>query len=139
MWSLGYPEAALADADRAIKDAREIGQAVTLMIALSLAVWPAAFCGDYAAASSLVDEYLDVAYQKDAAYWKAMGTLVQGAVLALKGNAPVAVQTISFGLNASRSTGRYIFRGICHIWRRPTQTSAGSTTLGAVSMKPSVR
>ena len=39
LWCLGYPEAALADADRALKDAREIGQAATLMIALACAVW----------------------------------------------------------------------------------------------------
>src|SRR5208282_3621225 len=35
LWLLGYPEAALADADHAVSDAREIGQAVTLMFALS--------------------------------------------------------------------------------------------------------
>jgi hypothetical protein len=33
---LGYPEAALADAEHALKDAREIGQAATLMYALSV-------------------------------------------------------------------------------------------------------
>ena len=32
---LGYPEAALADAEQALRDAREIGQAATLMFALS--------------------------------------------------------------------------------------------------------
>ena len=35
LWSLGYPEAARAAADQAISDAREIGQAATLMFALS--------------------------------------------------------------------------------------------------------
>ena len=35
LWMLGYPEAALADADHALKDAREIGQAATLMYALA--------------------------------------------------------------------------------------------------------
>ena len=35
LWMLGYPEAALADADQALNDAREIGQAATLMYALS--------------------------------------------------------------------------------------------------------
>ena len=35
LWCLGYPEAALADADQALKDAREIGQAASLMYALS--------------------------------------------------------------------------------------------------------
>ena len=34
LWMLGYPEAALADADHALRDAREIGQAATLMYAL---------------------------------------------------------------------------------------------------------
>ena len=34
LWFLGYPEAALADAEHALKDAREIGQAATLMYAL---------------------------------------------------------------------------------------------------------
>jgi hypothetical protein len=33
---LGYPEAGLSDADHALKDAREIGQAATLMYALFL-------------------------------------------------------------------------------------------------------
>ena len=35
LWMLGYPEAALADADGALKDAREIDQAATLMYALA--------------------------------------------------------------------------------------------------------
>ena len=34
LWLLGYPDAALADANHALKDAREIGQAATLMHAL---------------------------------------------------------------------------------------------------------
>src|SRR5436190_14726760 len=40
LWFLGYPEAALADVDHAVKDAREIGQAATLMIVLFLAPLP---------------------------------------------------------------------------------------------------
>ena len=34
LWMLGYPEAALADTESMLKDAREIGQAATLMYAL---------------------------------------------------------------------------------------------------------
>ena len=36
LWLLGYPEAALADAEHALKHAREIGHAATLMYALWL-------------------------------------------------------------------------------------------------------
>ena len=35
LWFLGYPEAALADAEHALEDAREIGQAATLMFIFS--------------------------------------------------------------------------------------------------------
>jgi class 3 adenylate cyclase/predicted ATPase len=105
LWYLGYPEAALADVESAIKAARKIGQAASLMLALSVTAWPQIFCGNYATASSLVNEYVDVAHQKDAGWWKALGTMVQGEVLALTGNALLAVQTINSGLSALRLTG----------------------------------
>jgi hypothetical protein len=35
LWLLGYPDAALGDADCALKDAREIGHAATWMYALN--------------------------------------------------------------------------------------------------------
>jgi hypothetical protein len=41
LWLLGYPEAALADADHALKGEREIGQAATLMYALFFASFKA--------------------------------------------------------------------------------------------------
>ena len=44
IWLLGYPEAALTDAAQAVKDAREIGQAATLMYALGLASITYACC-----------------------------------------------------------------------------------------------
>lgn len=36
LWSLGHPEAALADADQALKEAREIGHAATLILRSSM-------------------------------------------------------------------------------------------------------
>jgi hypothetical protein len=45
LWLLGYPEAALADIDYALTDAREIGQVATLMYALGLAGLTPFFCG----------------------------------------------------------------------------------------------
>ena len=50
-WLLGYPEAALADAEHALKDAREIGQAATLMYALAITNLPAFSVGTTAAAT----------------------------------------------------------------------------------------
>ena len=50
LWMLGYPDAAHADADQALKDAREIGHAATLLIALYYAPATYLLCGDYQAA-----------------------------------------------------------------------------------------
>jgi hypothetical protein len=45
LWLLGYPGAALADADEALKGAHEIGQAGTLMVALFHAPFLLMHCG----------------------------------------------------------------------------------------------
>ena len=83
VWCLGYPEAALTDTHQAIEDARDIGQAATLMLALSCAVWPNTFCGEYAAASSLVDELAALADEKGAAWWKASALMFRGWLFSL--------------------------------------------------------
>ena len=77
---LGYPEAALADADQALKDAREIGQAATLMFALAHTSLTHIFCGNYAAANAQADELVALADEKGALFWKALGMMNQGCV-----------------------------------------------------------
>jgi predicted ATPase len=108
LWSLGYPETALTDADRALCDARKIGQAATLMAALGTTALTQLVCGNYKATGSLVDELLVLAREKDAAYFKAVGTLLQGDLLGLTGKGS-AIQTISSALAALRSTGATLF------------------------------
>ena len=61
---LGYPQAALADVDHALKDARDIGQAATLMLALFHASLTYTLCGDYTAADAQSDETVAVANEK---------------------------------------------------------------------------
>src|SRR5262249_5931960 len=82
-WHLGYPEDALTDAARALEDARKIGQAATLMVALGFTAQTYTLCGLYAAASSLLDELVALADEKGAAYWRAVGRLLQGGLFAL--------------------------------------------------------
>jgi hypothetical protein len=61
LWLLGYPETARADAAQALTDAREIGQAATLMYALSHAAILYALCGDRAAVAAQAQEVLALA------------------------------------------------------------------------------
>ena len=105
LWLSGHPEAGLADADQAIKDAREIGQAATLMFTLTITTVTHIFCGNYATALTSADELFAMATEKDAALWRAWGTIHRGRALALSGNAAEAVHIISAGMSASRSTG----------------------------------
>ena len=105
LWSLGYPEAALADADHAGIDAREISHAATLMYVLSVVPATHILAGNYAAAYSQSDEVLALANEKDALFWKAYGMMHQGCVLAVTDKASDAVQMMTAGITAYRSTG----------------------------------
>jgi len=105
LWLLGYPEAALRDADDALKNAREIGQAATLMHALSLASWTLGWRRNYAAANALADELIALADEKGALFWKSVGMKNQGYLLALTGTGSNVVQMINSGITAARSTG----------------------------------
>ena len=61
LWLLGYPDAALADAERALKAAREIGHAATLLYVLSIIPTTYTCRGDYATAKALVGEGVGLA------------------------------------------------------------------------------
>jgi predicted ATPase len=105
LWMLGYPKAALSDADRAINEGRATRQAVSLMGALFYAAFTSAWCGEYATARTLIDELLLLAKEKDMPFLTALGTMQLGAVLALTGDTAPAVTNLSAGIAQHRSMG----------------------------------
>ena len=105
LWMLGYPEAALADAEAALSDAREIGQAATLMFALNYTSLPHIFRGDYAKAKAVVDELVVLADEKGTLIWKASGLSLQGILLALSGKPAEAIPMIISGRSVSEFNG----------------------------------
>jgi predicted ATPase len=109
LWFLGYPWAALADADLAIKDARAIGQAAALMYALGHATITYFQCGHYAKASAAADELGVLADEKGSLHWKPHGTMNQGWLSAVTGKPSDAVRMITSGITAYRSTGAAIW------------------------------
>jgi predicted ATPase len=102
---LGFRHAALADAEHALEAAREIGQAASLMYALLVASITHVICGNYAAANALVDELIALTDQTASLFWGAWAVMQRGCILALTGKASDAVQTITSGVTAWRSTG----------------------------------
>jgi predicted ATPase len=109
LWVLGYPEAALADAEQALKDAREIGHAASLMFALFYASLTYIYCGKYTAADAVVDELVTLADEKGTLFWKAGGMLRRGCLSVMTGKALDAVQMITSGVAAWRSTGATVW------------------------------
>jgi class 3 adenylate cyclase/predicted ATPase len=103
-WLLGYPQAALADSEQALKVAREIGHSATLMYVLNFSAWTHIHCGNYPAANALVDEFSVLKDQTGSLFWAAWGMMQRGCLLALTGKASDAVQTITAGVTAMRST-----------------------------------
>jgi predicted ATPase/class 3 adenylate cyclase len=113
LWLLGFPEGAARDAEQALKEAREIGQAATLMYALAHTSFTHMCCGRYAAASAEANELVPLADERGSLFWGSLGMLVQGCVLALTGKVSDAVHVITSGIIGRRSTGATALEPIC--------------------------
>src|SRR6516162_8983982 len=108
-WMLGYPEAALADVDHVLEDARDSGHAVPLMYAQFHTSLTNVLCAKYAAANAQSSEVVRLADEKGSALWKALGTMQTGCVLAQSGKASEAIQMITSGITMYRSTGSRLY------------------------------
>jgi class 3 adenylate cyclase/predicted ATPase len=104
-WMLGYPEAALSDAARAMSYSRESGHAVTLINTLCLSGRTNVYCGQFATARAELAEGIALSGEKSAIFWKAQATAGLGVLSALVGDAADAVNMIGAGLAMWRSTG----------------------------------
>ena len=108
LWLLGYPEAALRDADCALMEARQIEHAATLMFTLNFPILINTYCGNYHAANERLEELVVLAEEKGAPFRKAEGVLRRGYILTLTGAAN-AVEIVTAGIDLWRSAGSTIF------------------------------
>ncbi len=109
LWPLGYPEAALRDADDALRNGREIGQAATVMFALFHTSILYTLCGNRAVAAAQAREQVALAEEKGSLFRKALGMVSQGCVLALTGRASDATEILISGMAAMRTAGATLF------------------------------
>jgi predicted ATPase len=105
LWSLGYPQAALADVDRAVEVARDTGQAASLMYALVICSWPCAWTGNDGAAEGSLREAIALAEETGGSYWKVLGAAYLGCVLTLRDSAAKAIEAITSVLADYRASG----------------------------------
>jgi predicted ATPase len=109
LWLLGYPAAAIADVERAIADARDVGQTATLTYALSLTGLTRVWCGDFKAAIAQSDELVHVAGEKGGPFWKAFGLNIRGSVLSLTAKPYDAIEILSSASDSSRPLGAMLW------------------------------
>src|SRR6059058_5616875 len=109
LWLLGYPEAALKDADCALMEARQIEHAATLMFTLNFPILVNTYCGNYHSANEHLKELVALAEEKGATFRKAEGVLRRGYILTLTGKATKAVEIVTSGIDLWRSAGSTIF------------------------------
>ena len=108
MWLLGYPDAALADADRALARAREFGHAAMMHTMFHLLAFHLC-CRNHTTAAAIADEFIPLAEDKSAALWKAIGLLMRGCIFAEAGKALDAIETFAAAIAANRATGATVF------------------------------
>ncbi len=104
-WMLGYPDVALAETKQAVKNAREIDDAASLMFALYHASHRYILRGNYTSASAHLDELAALTNEKGSLPWKVNGMLLRGCLLGLAGKALDAVHVLTNGMTTARSMG----------------------------------
>jgi class 3 adenylate cyclase/predicted ATPase len=109
LWMLGYPEAALADVENAVKEARELAHAVTLIYALFHGSLTRMLCGNYPAAIAEAHESVALADEKGALVFKGLAMLAHGSSLAVAGKATDAIQLITSGISTLQTTGAAVW------------------------------
>ena len=135
LWFLGFPEAALADAEQAPR-MRARSAKPPLDVCADRHIVDLYLLRKLRDGKRVVDELVALADEKGALFWKALGMLHQGCVLALTGKASDAVQMITSGSpHGGQREQPCVRRFICHIWRVPMRNSANSMTLGAALAK----
>ena len=109
MWILGYPNAAQTDVNQALADAREIGQAGTLMVALCITSLTRILCGNFSAAEAQSDEVIPLAKEKVSPIWEGFGMMNRGCVLRAYDRDAEAVETTTAGMAVYQSSRATIY------------------------------
>jgi predicted ATPase len=105
LWLVGRPDTARTNADRALKDAREIGHSATLLYALTLTGVTQISLGDFLKSQTQQAEAIALANEKSSAFWRSIALMFQGFGLVGTGDAGSAVRSHGANFSQYRSTG----------------------------------
>jgi predicted ATPase len=108
LWLIGYPDAAKTEVERALSDAREVGDVGTLLYALTVSNFPQWFLGAYNVTREQAGEIISLAEEKDTPFFKLTGLISLGITFGLTGEPAEAVRLITSSIAPYRATGARI-------------------------------
>jgi class 3 adenylate cyclase/predicted ATPase len=122
---LGYLESALADVDEALKRARDLGQAGTLLYAVGMGAISEIHCGTFRVADALVEELLGLSEKNGSPLWRGFGELFRGCILVATNRGENATQLIGSGLSAFAAARVTIFSPFGLTWLARAHAACG--------------
>jgi predicted ATPase len=105
LFCLGYPDQALAQAELAITEARELAHLPSLGMSLSHQARLLTFVGDGAALSEPADQLIALAIEQGFPLWRALGTVYRGWAMVKNGDVEEGMSLLRSGTAASRAAG----------------------------------
>ena len=122
---LGYPESALADADEALKRARDLGQAGTLLYAVFVGTLSEIHCGRFRVAEARVEELSGLSEKYGLPFWRGFGELLRGCIFVATDRGDYATQLIGSGLSAVAATRMTLFSPFGLMWLARAHAACG--------------
>jgi predicted ATPase len=128
LYRLGYPDSALGDADEALKCARDLGQAGTLLYALLGAAFFEVVCGRFDVAEAPVEEMSALSEKLGLPLWKGFGELLRGCIFVATDRGDQATPLIGSGLSALAATRMTVFSPFALTWLARAHAACGRVT-----------
>jgi predicted ATPase len=105
LWLRGYPDAALAQTQQALTNARGLDHPFSMTLAYSFASWLYQFRHDVDAAAVASDQAITLSKERGYAFWIGWAQVKRGWVLAERGQLDQAIVDLTTGLKAWRAQG----------------------------------
>jgi predicted ATPase len=116
LWSLGYPEQALARVHEALALAHELWHPFSLAFARCFAAFVSQFCRDVPAVHAHAEATVALSTEQGFPQWAVQGTILRRWALAMQGQGEEEIAQVRQGIAAYRATGAAVFVPYFYTW-----------------------
>lgn len=135
LWYLGFPDAALAMGNEALRLGRTLRGHYGLVFSLGFASWVHAFRGELAEADALVTEQFELSSDYGLPFWITWSSCLKGLIQSKRGDYEAGLARMQQSVKAYRATGALI--GLVHFLTELAETAraAGDYSLGLATVE----